>query len=74
MNNYWYIWFEVFEDGKKVGAGRYHQAYAYKQNAVRRAKKMWSQDQYIPMTGTTIKHKWIVSKTNPYEYERSELI
>lgn len=72
--NYWYIWFEVFEDGKKVGAGMYHQPYSYKGNAVRRAKQMWSKVFYNPMTGKTISRKWIVSQTNPYEFERSELI
>ena len=67
MNIYWYIWFEIFEDGKKIGCGRWHQAYTHKSSAVRRAKQMWSKDLYNPLTGTTISHKWIVSQTNPWE-------
>lgn len=72
MDGYWRIWFEVFEDDKKIGAGVYHQVYAYKGNAVRRAKEMWSNDIYNPMTGTTIKRKWIVSQTNPFITLRGE--
>ncbi len=70
MNTYWYIWFEVFEDGKKVGSGRYHQAYTYKKNAERRARQMWSADRYSPMTNTIISHKWIISQSNPWDEER----
>ena len=66
MPNYWYIWYEVYEDEKKISSGRYHQAYAYKHNAERRAKQMWSKDLYNPMTKTTYKRKWIVSQTNPW--------
>lgn len=73
-NDYWYIWFEVFENGKKIGSGLYNQAYSYKHNAVRRAKLMWDKPFYDPMTNSTITRKWIVSKTNPFEFERSELI
>lgn len=64
--NYWRIWFEVFEDDKKIGAGVWHQAYTYKKNAVRRARQMWSKDLYNPLTGTTISRKWVVSQTNPF--------
>lgn len=70
---YWYIWFKVFEDGKYVGAGRYHQAYAYKHNAIRRAKQMWDKDLYNPMTKTTITRMWIVSQTNPWRTENDQL-
>ena len=66
MPNYWYIWYETFEDGKSLGYGRWHQAYAYKQNAERRAKQMWSKDLYSPITKSVISHKWIVSQTNPW--------
>lgn len=66
MNNYWRIWFEVFEENKLIGKGVYHRAYAHKSSAVRRAKQMWSNDQYSPMTNTTIKRRWIVSQTNPW--------
>lgn len=63
---YWRIWFEVFENGNKVGSGVYHQSYKYKKNAVRRAKQMRSNDLYNPMTNSTITRKWIVSQTNPW--------
>ena len=66
MNNYWRIWFEVFEDDKKVGSGVWHQVYKHKSSAVRRARQMWGKDFHNPMTGTTIRRKWIVSQTNPY--------
>ena len=63
---YWRIWFTVYEDDKPIGAGVWHRAYAHKSSAVRRAKQMWDKDVYSPMTGTTIKRKWIVSQTNPW--------
>lgn len=69
--NYYYIWFKVYEDGKLIGSGRYHQAYTHKQNAERRAKQMWGEDHYSPMTKTTISRKWIVSQTNPWIEEEN---
>lgn len=71
---YWYIWYEIFEDGKKIGSGQWPTAYSYKSSAERRAKQMWSEDFFNPMTETTISRKWIVSQTNLWEYERSELV
>lgn len=65
--DYWYIWYEVFENGRSVGKGRYFRAYKYKSNAERRAKQMWSKDLFDPMTDTWIKRRWIVSQTNPWE-------
>lgn len=65
--DYWYIWYEIFEDDKSVGKGRYTKAYTHKSSAVRRAKQMWSKDLYNPMTKTLIKRKWIVSQTNPWK-------
>lgn len=64
--NYWYIWFEVLENGKTQGKGQYPYAYKYKSSAVRRAKQMWSKDLYVPMTGTLVERLWIVSQTNPW--------
>jgi hypothetical protein len=64
--DYWHIWFEVFEDDKQIGRGVWYYPYKHKSSAVRRAKQMWSEDLYSPITGTTIKRKWVVSKTNPY--------
>ena len=67
MTNYYYIWYEIFENGESVSRGRYHYAYHYKHNAVRRAKQMWSKDLYVPMTKSVIHRKWIVSQTCPWE-------
>lgn len=64
--NYWYIWFEVLENGKTKGKGRYPYVYKYKSSAVRRAKQMWSKRLYVPMTGTLVERLWIVSQTNPW--------
>ena len=65
--DYWYIWYEVFENGRSVGKGRYFRAYKYKSNAERRARQMWSKDLFNPMTDTWIKRRWVVSQTNPWE-------
>ena len=35
MTNYWYIWYEIFENGESVSKGRYYYSYSYKGNAVR---------------------------------------
>lgn len=67
MNNYYYIWYEVFVDGKSAGRGRYWNGYKYKKNAERRAKQMWGDGPFHdPMTGETIEHKWTASQTNPF--------
>lgn len=72
MNDYWRIWFEVYEDGKLIGAGVWQQYYKYKQNAVRRAKQMWDKDCYSPITKTTIHREWIVSQTNPWAIDHPQ--
>lgn len=72
MNQYWYIWFEVFIDGESAGKGRYPRAYSYKHNAVRRARQMWSEDYFEPMSGKTISRKWVVSQTCPYDVSEFE--
>lgn len=56
----WRIWFDLYKDDKKIGAGVWHQCYTYKHNAVRAAKKRFD--------GRNSKHytyKWVVSVTNP---------
>ena len=64
--NTWKIWFEVFEDGEKIGGGVWLKSYKHKSSAVRRARQRWGNDLYSPITGTTISRKWIVSQSNPY--------
>ena len=69
MTNYYYIWYEIYENENLVSRDRYPTAYKYKykHNAVRRAKQMWKNDLYIPMTKSVIHRKWIVSQTCPWE-------
>lgn len=67
MTNYYYIWYEIYENENLVSRDRYPTAYKYKHNAVRRAKRMWSKDLYVPMTKSVIHRKWIVSQTCPWD-------
>lgn len=66
---YWYIWYEIYEDGKRIlnSKGRYYRAYKYKSSAERRAKQMWGKDLENPMTGAVISRRWIISQTCPWE-------
>lgn len=66
MNDYWCIWFRVYENDKFVGSGVWYTHYKYKKNAERRARQMWSKDLYNHTFNTTIRREWIVSKTNPW--------
>lgn len=65
--NYWYIWNEVFENGKSVSRGRYPRAYKHKSSAQRRAKQMWGEPKYDPIADITQHRIWIISQTNPWE-------
>jgi hypothetical protein len=65
--NYWYIWYETFEDDKSLGKHKYYYAYEHKSSAERRARQMFMENTYIPMTGSIISRKWIVSQTNPWD-------
>ena len=69
MNENWYIWYELYEDGKPLAhsRGRYHRPYKYKSSAERRARQMWSKGFIDPRTGGILTHKWIISQTNPWE-------
>lgn len=67
MTNYYYIWYEIYENDILTHRDRYRTGYKYKQNARRRAKQMWKNDIYIPMTKSVIHRKWIVSQTCPWE-------
>lgn len=60
----WKIWFEVFRNGKKIGSGLWHQEYASKGSAIRRAKAVF--DDPVKQTGGKT-YKYIVSQTNPFE-------
>lgn len=67
MTTYYYIWYEIYENEKLISRDRYPTGYKYKHNAVRRAKQMWSEDFYMPLTDSLIHREWIVSQTNPWE-------
>lgn len=67
--SYWYIWYEVYENGEYVGSGRDITGYKHKSSAVRRARQRWDRKFYSPMTGTTFSYTWVVSQTNPWEKE-----
>ena len=62
---YWLIWFELFKNGKKIGAGVWHQRYKYKGNAARYARKRFDNAR-VDSHGDVYTYKWTVSKTNPW--------
>lgn len=64
-DDYWKIYFEVFRDGEKSGAGVYWKSYKHKSSAVRAAKRQF--DRTIRSWDTScLTYKWIVSQTNPW--------
>lgn len=58
------IWFEMFRNGEKCGAGVYHKRYQRKGNAIRTAMKYY--DRTIVYDNHTITYKWVVSQENPW--------
>lgn len=64
----WYIWYEVYLNGEKIGHGRWPTAYKYKKNAVRKARKMCDKDIYNPRLDRLIHKKWIVNQIGPYDF------
>lgn len=67
---YWYIWYELYENDKKIVSGQYlHPGYKHKSSAVRAARKMWGLPRVDLMTGDIVTYKWIVSQTNPFSRE-----
>lgn len=66
MPEYWYIWYKVFENGVLIDKGRYPRSYRNKYSAERRAKQMWSEPQYNPLTDTTTEYVWKISETYPW--------
>lgn len=63
---YWRIWFELYEDGKKIGSGLWHQHYKYKGNATRFARKHFDGERVNKNTGKVYTYKWTISQTNPW--------
>lgn len=60
----WLIWFDVYKNDKKIGAGVWHQQYKYKGNATRYAKKRFNHTR-VDRNGDVYTYKWVVSQTNP---------
>lgn len=67
---HWRIWFELYENGKKIGSGVWHQPYTYKQNAVRAARRIFGCERVNKNTGKVYTYNWVVSQTNPRKIER----
>lgn len=66
MLEYWYIWYRVYEDGVLIGEGKYPRSYRSRGSAKERAKQMWSEPQYNPLTGTTTEYVWKISEVYPW--------
>lgn len=64
----WYIWYEIYLNGDKIGCGMWPTAYKYKRNAVRKARSMCDKDIYNPRLNRLIHKKWIVSQIGPYDF------
>ena len=67
MLEYWYIWYRVYEDGELIKEAKYHRSYRSKYGAKERAKRMWSEPQYSPLTNTTTEYVWKVSQVYPWD-------
>lgn len=67
--DYWYIWYEIYENGKPTmnNKGRYFRPYKYKCNAERRARQMYGTSLYDPRSNHLQERRWIVSQSNPWE-------
>lgn len=55
---FWYIWYEIFENGKRVKTGRYHRSYRHSQAARRKAYQLYGDIPHL---------RWTVSETCPWE-------
>ena len=70
MQEYWRIYYEVYEDGKSVGRGVYPRSYRSKCYATHKARELWGDPVYEPLTGKTVTYDWVVSEINPWKNER----
>ena len=55
---FWYIWYEIFENGKLVKTGQYHRSYRNKSGARRKAHELYGDIPHL---------RWTVSETCPWE-------
>ena len=63
---YWRIWFELYDNEKKIGAGVWHYKYKFKSNAVRAARKRFDKPRVNKNNNKVYRYKWTVSQTNPW--------
>ena len=69
---HWKIWFDLYEDDKKIGSGVWRQTYTRKHNAVRAAMRRFGYTRINKNTGKVYTYKWIVSQDNPRIISRGE--
>lgn len=62
----WRIWFELYDDDTKIGAGLWHTCYKHKGHAIRWAKYRFDTPRVNKHTGKVYTYKWTVSQTNPW--------
>lgn len=55
---FWYIWYEIFENGKVVKRGRHHRSYRTRGSARRKAYELYDEIPHL---------RWTVSETCPWE-------
>ena len=70
-DDYWKIWYKVYEDGIYRCAGVWWQDYKHKSSAVRRAKKQFGEPR-IDSDGRVTSYEWFVSKTNPFGWKENK--
>lgn len=59
----WKIWYEIYQNGQKIGSGLYHRYYVRRGDAIRRANIQYNKS--LERTDG-ITFKWCVSQTNPW--------
>jgi nicotinamidase-related amidase len=62
---HWRIWFDLYEDDKKIGSGVWRQPYTQKHDAVRVARRKFGYAHINKNTGKVYTYKWVVSQYNP---------
>lgn len=66
----WKVWFDVFKDGKSVGAGLWHRDYARKGDAVKRAKKQYTDS--LSRTDGLV-YVWYACQISPFALSENDI-
>lgn len=61
----WRIWFELYENGKKIGHGVWRQSYTNQEDATHVARRLFGHERVNKNTGKVYTYNWVVRKTNP---------